>query len=369
VKQIKELEAKDHLTQQILRALSNDQHVPEILHRLQNGETHESIVEWLAPPDSYDVHSPAGSQNSTFEASSHEMAGISPNILWTSVTTDPNILDHLFQLYFAWIHPVHTLFSEGHFVNSFRHNSKLFCSPILVNAMCALACHLHANADTDEIEQLGLSFSDAVRSEIEPDDGCLTTIQALAVLFLVESGQGHGLRASSYLTLATRSLSNIKISQEDGFLEVLGNTMRGIRGLNVYVRLRPYWLRKLTRPREWAQMTFQVPIFLREDLPHTVDSIDNELDEAKWYFYRFVDDQCPAWSGLLGTTNREKAKLMDISKDVTTMLYDPSGPPIKASEILQQYTRYLSWRERLPSSIGDIENNNSQALPHVLSLL
>jgi hypothetical protein len=297
------------------------------------------------------------------------MAGVLPNIVWTSVTTDPNILDHLFQLYFAWIHPVHTLFSEGHFVNSFRYNSKLFCSPVLVNAMCALACHLHANAETDEIEQLGLSFSDAVRSEIEPDDGCLTTIQALAILFLVDCGRGRGLRASSYLTLASRSLSNIKMSQEDGFLEVLGNTMRGIRGLNVYVCLRPCWLRKLTRPREWAQMTFQVPIFLREDFPHIVDNINDELDEAKWYFYRFVDDQCPAWSGLVGTTNREKAKLMDISKDVTTMLYDPSGPPIKASEILQQYTRYLSWRERLPDSIGDIENNNSQALPHVLSLL
>jgi hypothetical protein len=369
VKQIKELEAKDNLTQQILRALSNDQHVPEILHRLQNGETYESIVEWLAPPDSYDVHSPTGSQHSTLENSTHEMAGISPNVLWTSVTTDPIILDHLFQLYFAWVHPVHTLFHEGHFVNSFRYNLKLFCSPVLVNAICALACHLHVNADTEEIEQLGQSFSDAVRSEIEPDDGCLTTIQALAVMFLVDCGRGRGLRASSYLTLASRSFSNIKMSEEVGFLEVLRDTVRGIRCLNVYARLLPCWLRKLTQPREWAQVTFQIPTSLRGDLPHVVDIVDNEMDEAKWYFYRFVNDQCPAWSGLFATTNREKAKLMDISQDVTKILYDPSGPPIQASQILQQYARYLSWRERLPKSIGDIENNNSQALPHVLSLL
>lgn len=369
MKQIKELEAKDVLTQQILRALSNDQQVPEILHRLQNGDSYESIAEWLAPPDGCDVHSPTGSQHSIFEASNHEMSGISPNILWTSVTTDQVILDHLFQLYFAWVHPVHTLFSEGYFVNSFRYNSKLFCSPVLVNAMCALACHLHANADTDEIEQLGLSFSDAVRSEIEPDDGCLTTIQALAVMFLVGCGRGRGLRASSYLTLASKGLSNIKMSQEDGFLEVLRDTTRGIRCLNVYVCLCSRWLRKLTHRREWAQMTFQIPTSLRDDLPQSVDNFGNELDEAKWYFYRFVNDQCPAWSGLVATTNREKSKLMDISKDVTTMLYNPSGPPIQASQILQHYARYLSWRERLPSSIGDIENNNSQALPHVLSLL
>jgi hypothetical protein len=126
---------------------------------------------------------------------------------------------------------------------------------------------------------------------------------------------------------------------------------------------------RLTDPREWAQITFQIPTSLRENLPCVVDNIDDELDEAKWYFYRFVNDQCPAWSGLVATTNREKAKLMDISKDVTAMLYNPSGPPIQASQILHQYARYIGWRERLPSSIGDIENNNSQALPHVLSLL
>jgi hypothetical protein len=126
---------------------------------------------------------------------------------------------------------------------------------------------------------------------------------------------------------------------------------------------------QLTDSSEWAQMTFQIPTSLKEDLPKSIDNIDDELDEAKWYFYRFVNDQCPAWSGLVATTNREKAKLMDISKDVTTMLYNPTGPLIQASQILQQYARYVSWRERLPSSIGDIENNNSQALPHVLSLL
>jgi hypothetical protein len=240
VKQIKELEAKDHLTQQILRALSNDQHVPEILLRLQNGETYESIVGWLVPPDAYDGHSPTGSQHSTFDASNHDMAGVSSSFHWTSVTNDPVILDHLFQLYFAWIHPVHTLFSEGHFVNSFRYKSTLFCSSVLVNAMCALACHMHANADTDEIEQLGLSFSDAVRAEIEPDDGCLTTIQALAVMFLVDFARGCSLRASSYLNVASRSLSNVKILQEDGFLEVLGETTRGLRNLNMYVCLCPY---------------------------------------------------------------------------------------------------------------------------------
>jgi hypothetical protein len=116
-------------------------------------------------------------------------------------------------------------------------------------------------------------------------------------------------------------------------------------------------------------MTFQTSTPSRDDIPRSFDHSDEGLDDAKWYFYRFVNDSCPAWSGLVATTNREKDKLMDINKDVTTMLYNPSGPPIQASQILELYARYINWRESLPDSIGDIENNNSQALPHVLSLL
>jgi hypothetical protein len=240
VKQIKELEAKDNLTQQILRSLSADQHVPEIVQRLQSGETYENIVEWLAPTDGYEAHSPTGSQHSTFEPSNHEMTGVSPDFQWTVVTSDSVILDHLFQLYFAWIHPVHTLFSEGYFVNSFRLNLNLYCSSVLVNAMCALACHLHTNADSEEVEQLGTNFADAARSEIDPDNGCLTTVQALAVMFLVDCARGRGLRAASYLTVASSMLSNLEILEETGFSEVLKDTMRGLRNLNVYVRHNPH---------------------------------------------------------------------------------------------------------------------------------
>ena len=94
------------MTEQILQALSTDEQVPEILDRLKNGETYESIVEWLgrAPMDDYETLSPRLSQHSTFEASDHEMAGVSPtNFRWTSVTSNTAVLDHLFQLYFAWV--------------------------------------------------------------------------------------------------------------------------------------------------------------------------------------------------------------------------------------------------------------------------
>jgi len=61
--------------------------------------------------------------------------------------------------------------------------------------------------------------------------------------------------------------------------------------------------------------------------------------------------------------------LTAIIQDVVTMMYTQHGPQIAAHHLLQQYGRLVAWRDDLPSIIGNPENNHSQALPHVLSLL
>ncbi|TVY44768.1 Nitrogen assimilation transcription factor [Lachnellula subtilissima] len=357
VRQIRELEAKDHLTDQILQALSTDENVPEILERLRNGEGYSTIVKSLgrSPIEDLETTSPRTSHHSTFEGADHEMGGTSSSNKWTTVTSDSAVLDHLFQLYFAWVHPVHTLFSEGRFVDSYKRQSTKYCSSTLVNAICAMACHLHSVADSDERDfvQLGEDFSDAVRDDMSPEDKTITTVQAFAVMFLIDSARGKGLRASSYLRVATDSLSNVAYQTSDGFAEVWKNTVRGVQNLNV----------------EWAQITFQVPVIVNYTASDTIEEDDSKLDEARWYFYRYVNDQCPAWPGLLATTNREKSKLIGIIRDMATMMYSQPDSKISARQILQQYSRFVAWQDDLPTSIGDIENNNSQALPHVLSLL
>lgn len=116
-------------------------------------------------------------------------------------------------------------------------------------------------------------------------------------------------------------------------------------------------------------MTFQVPAIINFTLSETYNDNLGEHDDAKWYFYRYASDQCPAWPGLLATTNREKSKLIAIISDVATMMYTKQGPGVTAGHVLQQYGRFLTWRDELPAEIGNIEDNSSQALPHVLSLL
>ena len=158
---------------------------------------------------------------------------------WTTVTHDKATLDHLFQLYFAWVHPVSTLFSEGHFVDSYKYKGQTqrHCSSPLVNAMCALACHFHTQSEDSDFDpdQLGVHFSEAFLSGFEPHDKSITTIQAAAVMFLVELGRGFGLRASSYLRVATESIAELSGSSNDELPSVLKKTLQGIRCLNVLV--------------------------------------------------------------------------------------------------------------------------------------
>lgn len=237
VKQIKELGAREHLSEQILQALSTNEKVPEILDRLKNGDTYEAIVEWLgrSPIADLEALSPRESQISMLDASDHEMG--STNFRWTSVTSDTGILDHLFQLYFTWVHPVHTLFSEGLFVDSYKRQSDLYCSSILVNAICAMACHLHSPSETDEVdfEQLGREFSNDVRQSIDAEDKMITTVQTFAVMFLLGCARGEASRAAPYLKIATDSLPRVPHLEIEGFQEVLRSCASGLRSLNMLV--------------------------------------------------------------------------------------------------------------------------------------
>ncbi|KAH6699925.1 putative nitrogen assimilation transcription factor nirA [Leptodontidium sp. MPI-SDFR-AT-0119] len=202
--------------------LSTDEKVPDIL----------GIVEWLgrAPMDEFETLSPRESRHSAFEGSDHEMSGVSSTSRWTSVTSDTVVLDHLFQLYFAWVHLVHTLFSEDRFADSYKRQLDNYCSSVLVNAICAMACYLSSAAEADEtdLERLGGEFSDVVCVNIDPGDKRITTVQAFAVMFLVDCARANSLRASSYLRVATNSLVGFLCQESDGFAEVWKNTVRGV---------------------------------------------------------------------------------------------------------------------------------------------
>jgi hypothetical protein len=100
-----------------------------------------------------------------------------------------------------------------------------------------MACHIYTNLEAAEVdfEHLGHGFSEAARASIDAEDRIITTIQAFAVMFLVDCARGKALSGTPYLEIASKSLPKVVWSEVEGFVEVLTNTSRGIRSLCMYV--------------------------------------------------------------------------------------------------------------------------------------
>jgi hypothetical protein len=123
-------------------------------------------------------------------------------------------------------------------------------------------------------------------------------------------------------------------------------------------------------------MTFQVPLIVNTN-PHNNSNLDDEerdmqIDKRRWVFYpnplesETEIDWCPS---LAATIQQEKAKLLNIVYDVEVLLYSSGGRPISAQDMLNTFSRFITWREDLPGAIGNTSNKPIRLVPHALSLL
>ncbi|KAL8868811.1 MAG: hypothetical protein Q9198_008058, partial [Flavoplaca austrocitrina] len=122
----------------ILDILGRNGHDRDIIKKLRAGENNESIARWLCqqqpissqlhivPPDERGLLDIVGA----FEHHYRREDGLgldkrsdTMRLRWTQVTASQTLLGHLFDLYFTWVHPVHMLFSEIDFKESFRTNN------------------------------------------------------------------------------------------------------------------------------------------------------------------------------------------------------------------------------------------------------
>ena len=103
------------------------------------------------------------------------------------------------------------LFDENHFITSFKNCTDNYCSPALVNAVCAASCHLllpgSDEQDRSAIFGLKQRFAEEARHLVKnAAPAKMTSVQTWAVMFLSEVGSGDGLIASSHLRLACEML-------------------------------------------------------------------------------------------------------------------------------------------------------------------
>jgi len=221
------LEEKNEWTEQIIHSLKTDRQGTDIINRLKHEESHKSIAEWLGRPSRGEGGSHALSPTTERNISAairqyhKELVNNHDPRFWTSVTKDPALIEHLITLYLTWIHPMHMLFDETHFMESFRACSDVYCSTSLVNVICAMSCHLlHGLWEDDEQTKAGI---DAMRNSFLAEAQALvrtadvtkmSVIQTYAIMFLVELGAGNGLKAASHLRLAAESLIAKQTSEQ-----------------------------------------------------------------------------------------------------------------------------------------------------------
>ena len=249
----KNLEKLQHDQSIILDILTNNGHVNEVIKRLREGQSQDSVASWLrARPELSQFIATISESDRHLVAvvkrveSMYDISEVQLNpathTQWTQVTQSDVLIRHLFELYFTWVHPIHMLFSEVDFLQSYRDGDQMFCSSALVNAICAMGCHLLDNpvpgiTSRDLKDRLNLrdGFMDEARGLLRPKGSIpMTSIQAFSVMYLVDLSGGKARSASGYLRIAADHLRTPQESFEytEEYLQL---SQWGIHTLNTLV--------------------------------------------------------------------------------------------------------------------------------------
>jgi len=246
----------------ILQTISKNGHDKEIVTKLRSGESHREVADWLTQQIHVKRHINIEPNNNSrrdllnvvkdFESQYQDEDGLSrgkrarsndSDIVWTNVSSSQTLIGHLFDLYFTWVHPIHMLFSELDFKYSFRTNEGHYCSRALVNAICAMACHLLENegAHSPKLPQgaigdaatLREGFMNEARKHLTRKTYHeMTSVQAFAVMYLVEFSSSKARKALGYLRSA---VENVISATKNQSMEAQEITAWGINTLNTYV--------------------------------------------------------------------------------------------------------------------------------------
>lgn len=141
-------------------------------------------------------------------------------VSWTEVTSDPELIIHLINMYFTWHYTYFTTLSKSLFYSDFllgkpTHDTKRkteYCTSLLVNAMLALGCHFTSWPSARDNHQDSATagdhfFREAKRLILENDEHehpRLATVQALALMSVREAGCGREAKGWVYSGMSFR---------------------------------------------------------------------------------------------------------------------------------------------------------------------
>jgi hypothetical protein len=152
---------------------------------------------------------------------------------WTKVTDDLAFVNRLFTLYFTWSHPFYIIFSRESFYKDFHEGRNKYCSPLLVNAICAYACHFSdepaARTDPTNSRTAGDHFfAEAKALLYENESPSLTTTQALCLMAMREPSTGRDSSGFGYIGRCIRMCVELGLHLSNSASPALGLTLSEI---------------------------------------------------------------------------------------------------------------------------------------------
>ncbi|KAI9860250.1 MAG: hypothetical protein M1824_003250 [Vezdaea acicularis] len=367
----KDLERELYWAQQVLGAIVAADRVDVIVAKLQKGHTPESIARELGltseealgmPRRRGSVRGSSVIEESGLDERSNDFSS-ERRTSWTRVSLDPYLLNQLMQLYFQWIHPVYMLFSKTLFLEGFNTRKGPHCSSALVNAIYAVAADLLDPSTLKALDTRRLidgireDFANEARSHLVSEKKTTaTTVQTLAVLFLVDSGAGETSQASAYLETALISEDNVEWALYISCVHLPRNQTRRLPS-------------DTNSDSAWSASIYHVPDARRLPAidPYSEEEPEDDDDNDPWP-PEYSQGNALHTIGLYSSTATTRLKLSALVNETNILYYSRANKEITSQKVLLHYRRYLTWREELENQLLPDSNENTGNLPHVLLL-
>lgn len=155
----------------------------------------------------------------TAEIVDSKLAAAAPSN-WTAVCENDELMRMLLNVYFLHDYPWFSFFNKDLFLDDLNSGRDRFCSPLLVNAVLASACHSHRafpnRAEHWNPHTLGYQFLVEAKRllELELGESKLTSIQAALVMNIVYNVNALDKIGSTYLVQAISMANKLQLFSE-----------------------------------------------------------------------------------------------------------------------------------------------------------
>lgn len=305
-----------------------------------------------------------------------------PVLSWTNVTSDPDLILHLVNMYFTWHYTFFTTLSKQLFFRDFMlgrppphaPRKTQYCTPLLLNAILALGCHFTSHAGARENPEDSATtgdhfFREAKRLIMENDEHekpNLTTIQALALMSVREAGCGREGRGWVYSGMSFRMACDMGLNLDASHL-TNGHHVSGDEN-EEDVRRVTFWGCYLF-DKCWSNYLGRLPQLPSSMVTTPKFDVFPDEDSAQWSPYTDSGfTQAHPQPSRTRAVALQIAKLCEISNDLMEYFYNPmdmdkaKGKAAELKKLSEIHTRLEGWRRELPKELEPKEGLLSSVL-------